>query len=79
VRDPALILVAELMGSEDAAHAKDRSRQAKDARVVQDVLIRRALRTAVRAVKVESAVLVDAGAHEQGYVAQRLRAKLHLV
>ena len=55
--DPALVFGAELVRPVDAAHAKDDRRQAERARVVEHVLVGRALRAAVRAVEVERARL----------------------
>jgi hypothetical protein len=60
VRDPALILGAELVRTVNAAHSEDDRRQPEGARVVEDVLVRGALRTAIRAVKIDRARFADA-------------------
>src|SRR3954466_3957475 len=56
MRDPALVLGAELTWSVDAAHPQHRRSQAEHARVVGHILIGGALRAAIRAVKVERSV-----------------------
>src|SRR5213075_1823477 len=60
VRDPSLILGAALVRAIDAAHAKYNRGEAKSARVVDYVLVSRAFRAAIGAVKIERAMLADA-------------------
>ena len=70
VRDPALILGAELARAIDAAHPQHRRRDGVDPGVVQHVLVGGALRAAVGAVEVERQALVEA----VGEPAERLGA-----
>src|SRR5215213_10820586 len=53
MRQPALVLGAELARAVDATHAEDHRRQVIDAGVVAYVLVRRSLRAAVRGVEVQ--------------------------
>ncbi len=53
MRDPALVLVAELSRAIDAAHAHDSGTQAVDARIVVHILIGGALGTSIGAVEIE--------------------------
>lgn len=60
VGDPALVLVAHLARTVDAAHPHHRRRDAEAAGVVEDVLVRRSLGAAVGRVEVEGPGLADA-------------------
>src|SRR5207302_5637592 len=60
VRHPALVLGAQLAAAIDAGHPKHDGGQSIDAMVISDVLVRGALGTAVRRVKIERKALRDA-------------------
>src|SRR5215217_276483 len=66
VRNPALIFGAHLARAVDAAHPKNAGRQTKAASVVDDILIRRPLRAAVRGVEIERPPLVHTAQTESG-------------
>src|SRR5438046_2732908 len=62
--DPPLVLGAELMLPVNTTHPENDSRQTERARVIQDVLIGRALGTSVGTVEIEPLVFADpAGAN----------------
>src|SRR5690606_35556606 len=66
VRDPALVLRAELMWPVDAAHPEDDGPEAERTRIVEDVLLGHALGAAVGAVKLQTAILSDTGCGQRG-------------
>ena len=53
MRNPTLVFIAHLMGAVDAAHSEDHRREPIGARIIDDVLIRRAFRAAIGAVQIE--------------------------
>src|SRR4051812_43197340 len=57
VRDPALTLGAHLAMAVDAAHPQHGGGDAEAARVIEDILVGRPLRTAIRRVEVERPIL----------------------
>ena len=57
--DPPLVFGTELMQSVNATHPENDSGQTERARIIEDVLIGRALRAAVGTVKIEPLIFAD--------------------
>ena len=53
MRNPTLVLIAELPRTGDAGHAEDNRSQIVDARIIADVLIGSSFGTAVRRMEIE--------------------------
>src|SRR5438477_5156783 len=63
VRDPALVLGTHLPLTVDAAHSEYRGRHTEAARIIEYILVGRALRAAVGRVEIEGSALIDPAPH----------------
>src|SRR4051794_28581869 len=79
--DPALVFRPELMQPINATHPEHHSRQPECARVIEDVLISGAFRTAVWTVEIQPLIFADsAGANlvVDWFVALRVETKIYV-
>src|SRR3546814_6707924 len=72
--DPALVLRPELPRAVEATHAEDGGRQVEDPSIVEDVLVRGALRATVGTIELERLFLVDTEPQGRvGWLVSRIR------